>query len=83
MFFEILRAHLFLDDEDAISAQQNWFISPPFRQILTPALTSSTYQKVAQMHDKTYTHMGSWLVFFREWATSHAKNVTKQKNGHP
>ena len=41
-------AHLFLDDEDVVSARRKWFISSPFHL----ALTNSTCQKVAQCMTK-------------------------------
>ena len=47
-------AHLFLDDEDVVSARRKWFISSPFHL----ALTNSTCQKVAQCMTK---HIPIWV----------------------
>ena len=58
MVLKILGAHLFFDDEDVVSARRKWLISPLFRR----ALTSSTHQKVDQMHDKTYISPYEFMI---------------------
>ena len=44
-FWRHIWAHLFLNDENVVSARRGWFISPPFCY----SLSSSTYQKVVQI----------------------------------
>ena len=51
------RETIFFDDGGVVSSRPKW--SMYFSAILPRVLTSSTYQKYVQMHDKTHPYMNS------------------------